>query len=217
MNIDSISTILIDFDGVLCSLNHDLALKRMEPYASGLLKPPNDILRDFFYKNPLHFEIDTGSMSYKEMLFEIAQPLWKSDSGSWLELWDEIWDSYAPNIEVISIAERLSEQGKKVAIVSDNHSRFSNWMKNQPDLQRWSQLIYSSAECGHTKASGELFSYVVADLDVNTKDCWFIDDSFTNVKTARSLGFHGIHYPSQINELHTILNIEINKAVNDYQ
>lgn len=62
-------------------------------------------------------------------------------------------------------------------------------INDQYDLSQFTK-IYLSFEIGMRKPDGEIYEYVLKDLDVNPKDILFIDDNTDNILTAQECGWN---------------------------
>jgi FMN phosphatase YigB (HAD superfamily) len=178
-----------DFDGVLGRLNRGKALDVLAGERSMLKISPASVLDKFFFSNPLFIEIDSGTMSYKEMLCEIAPLAWKGDNSSWYALWDEIWSCYEFDTELSQIFEELKKTEQHFRVVSDNHRDFKNWMKDIPEISHLVDNTIISANVGFTKPNRDFFEVAAGPNRLDCLDVLYVDDSKENVLCAERMGF----------------------------
>lgn len=97
-----------------------------------------------------------------------------------------------PIQSAITVLEKLwKQQSYQLAFIT-NTNEWQTKKENQiADFSQYSNIIIRSNEEGLTKQDPEIF--IRAIKRIGNKNILFIDDSETNIKTARSLGIESLH------------------------
>lgn len=109
--------------------------------------------------------------------------------------------------EILELARDVKLAGKKIAIVTDNMQVFSQITVPHNKLDSLFEVIINSADHGCLKKdlNGELFDVALAALKTESKNCFLIDDSATNIEKFRKKGGQG-HCFQDIDDLRLYLN-----------
>lgn len=99
----------------------------------------------------------------------------------------------------------------RVCIISDTYYSKEDFEKffNKLGLDDFTLPKYLSCECRYNKASGNLFKYVLKELDITQENWLHIGDNrFSDVEMAKSIGGNSLWFKSQysITQLRTIWN-----------
>lgn len=142
------------------------------------------------------------SKSFEVTLKEIWKRLEKdtgipANKGMQLEQELELQFCYA-NPFMLKIFRKLLEQGKTIVIVSDMYlpADFLQRLLEEKGFSGFKKL-YVSCELDKNKGSGELFSYVKKDLQLDDKAIIHVgDNEHSDVKRAKQQGFASCYYPN---------------------
>jgi putative hydrolase of the HAD superfamily len=106
----------------------------------------------------------------------------------------DMWDSLeAPLLEWV---QTLQANGYKTALLSNSHPRFVlHLRKNRPWLRLFDVCVFSS-EVHLIKPDPAIFRYALEKLGIDPSAVLFIDDRFSNVSVARTLGMESIKFTS---------------------
>ena len=66
--------------------------------------------------------------------------------------------------------------------------------------------IYISSEINLVKPDLDFYKYILEDLNINSKEMLFLDDSLENIEGAKKLGIHTIKVDRDTDILHEIFN-----------
>ncbi len=111
-----------------------------------------------------------------------------------------ILQPHSENVELFNYAKSL---GKKVIIISDMYinSKKLTEILNKNGIDGWEKM-YVSCEINKSKASGDLFDYVLEDLKINPETVLHIGDNMhSDCKMAESRGIHSFNTPKIIDRL----------------
>jgi putative hydrolase of the HAD superfamily len=112
----------------------------------------------------------------------------------------DMWDTLEqPLLEWV---QTLQANGYKTALLSNSHPRFvAHLRKNRPWLRLFDVCVFSS-EVHLIKPDPAIFRYTLDKLGIDPSAVLFIDDRFSNVSVARSLGMEAIRFstPAQLNK-----------------
>ncbi len=189
-----ITCLLLDFDGVLARLARAEAENELERHAEFLLVRPAELLDRLFYANPHTQAIDSGAMSYSQMLTCEAVRFWSGSFNGWHVLWERIWGFYQPNFELLNSLDTWQARVGPSLVVTDNHIDFRNWLGRHPTLIKCAERLLCSAEIGVTKPHEKFFEAAKNLTNVAFCDSLFIDDDNRNVEFARRLGLNTCLY-----------------------
>lgn len=108
----------------------------------------------------------------------------------------DMWDTLEqPLMEWV---QTLQSNGFKTALLSNSDLRFiAHLRKNRPWL-RFFDLCVFSAEVRLIKPDPAIFRYTLDKLGIDPSAVLFIDDRFSNVSVARSLGIESIKFASLV-------------------
>jgi putative hydrolase of the HAD superfamily len=109
----------------------------------------------------------------------------------------EMWDTLEqPLLEWV---QTLQSNGLKTALLSNSDLRFvAHLRKNRPWLRFFDVCVFS-AEVRLIKPDPAIFRYTLDKLVLEPSAVLFIDDRFSNVSVARSLGIESIKFTSLVN------------------
>lgn len=100
------------------------------------------------------------------------------------------------NKEIFEVFEYAKQQGKKVIVISDMYLN-KNILENILNLKGYKDYckLYLSNEIKKTKATGNLYKYVIEDLGVEGKDIFHIGDNYqSDIEKAKENGIETYYY-----------------------
>lgn len=206
-HLNMLKAILCDFDGVLYRLNKDCALTLLMDVKHKLRIPAHLMLERYFFSNPYFREIDTGTLSYAEMLGLIQESCWSGSTADWLEIWEGIWACYEPSVALLAILEAFLESGFPVVIITDNHKDFRSWLLRNTSLASFEQHLICSAELGICKPEPRIFALALAMAKSKPEYTCYIDDNVKNVNAANKLNIVGLHFTNETSTIKRIMNL----------
>lgn len=92
--------------------------------------------------------------------------------------------------------KRLSEQGHKTAILTNNVREWRAWREVIP--VDWFDVVVDSCEVGLRKPDPAIWNLTLDSLGVEAQRAIFLDDHPSNVEAAEKLGIAGITVSSDI-------------------
>lgn len=144
---------------------------------------------------------------FPELTYEqITQPWFRADRGEIdvLDVWGVLGfegDLEAIDREYLDTLE-LSEgfhafAGKmrpqyKMAILSDDNIRWSRYLRQKFDIDRYFDAVCISGETGITKPDERAFKIALERLGCRAQECVFIDDRPRNLSAAQALGIRAV-------------------------
>ena len=133
---------------------------------------------------------------------EIYEPWFRANVGEIpsLEVWksigfqgdlETIEKDYLDTIELsdgfIDFVEKI--RGKyKLAIISNDSSRWSKYLREKFDINRHFDVISISGDLKIQKPDERIFLLTIEKLGVNAEDCIYIDDREGNLEAAKKVG-----------------------------
>ncbi len=183
--------VIFDMDDVLC--HYDLG-RRLRALSRLSGKTPRDIRAAIWDSG---FEEDADSGGYPnadEYLAEFGARMGHSISqAEWIAARR---NSMVPFEDVLNLAKRIGEVSR-IAIYTNNGPIVKNALDELfPQAAAIFSERYCSYEFGTKKPDPESFRRLMARLDIDPGDAWFIDDKRSNVQGARIAGLRGHHFRS---------------------
>jgi len=94
---------------------------------------------------------------------------------------------------VITIMQKLREQGHRVVVLSNtNRLHTTFWPDQYPEIRAAADQIYLSQEMGMRKPEARIYQQVLALEGFNAADAVFFDDNADNIEGANQLGITSI-------------------------
>lgn len=141
---------------------------------------------------------------------EIYTPWLKADIGEMtsLEVWaalgfqgdlEKIEKQYLDTIQLndgfLEFIKAIKQQ-YKLAIISNDSSRWSRYLREKFQLNQYFDAISISGDLKVQKPDARIFALTVEKLGVRPEDCFYIDDREGNLNTAQKLGMTAILFNS---------------------
>ena len=137
---------------------------------------------------------------------EIYTPWFKADIGELtsLEVWkaigfqgdlEKLEKEYLDSIELmdgfIDFIEKVKNK-YKLAIISNDSSRWSNYLREKFDLNKYFDVISISGDLKIQKPDERIFLHTIEKLGLKPEDCIYIDDREGNLEAAKKVGMNPI-------------------------
>lgn len=137
---------------------------------------------------------------------EIYTPWFKADVGELtsLEVWEQlgfqgdlekIEKEYLDTIELKDgLLDFLSSvsQHYKMAIISNDSSRWSKYLRDKFDLNKYFDVISISGDLKIQKPDERIFRLTIEQLGCRAEDCYYVDDREGNLEAARKAGMKAV-------------------------
>lgn len=185
---------LVDFHGVTANINRMAAEAMLTKSANQLRVTPSVLLNQLFFSNPHSDDVDSGRLSYKEMLASVKNNHWKGSLETWLSLWEGIWTFYRPNKSVMRLIRRCAKEHVDVLVVTDNHTQFRSWLSATPQFSSLACRLLCSGEIGVTKRHCGFFERAAQIVNKPLDQCVYLDDDPENISRAGLLGICAHHF-----------------------
>ncbi len=189
-----IRAVILDYDLVLCRPPREEHVERMATAFR--------VDRPTFWRL---YEQNRGPLDKGELT---PAAYWKSlarDAGSKVDAFTierlqdvdiDMWDTVEERL--LEWVQSLQTNGYKTALLANSHPRFvAHLRKNRPWLRLFDVCVFSS-EVHLIKPDPAIFRYTLEKLGVEPSGVLFIDDRFSNVSVARTLGIEAIKFSSLV-------------------
>ena len=104
---------------------------------------------------------------------------------------EKIEEEYLDTIELsdgfIDFIEKFQNK-YKLAIISNDSSRWSKYLREKFDLKKYFDVISISGDLKIQKPDERIFFLTIEKLGVNAEDCIYIDDREGNLEAAKKVG-----------------------------
>ena len=142
---------------------------------------------------------------------EIYEPWFRANVGeiSSLEVWkaigfqgdlERIEKEYLDTIELADDFMEFVEKAKtqyKLAILSNDSSRWSRYLREKFNINRYFDVISVSGDLKIKKPDERIFSLTLEKLGVSAEECIYVDDRRRNLGAANKVGMHPILFNSR--------------------
>ena len=111
---------------------------------------------------------------------------------AWYQRWEEmLGGSIDESVQVLS---DLKEKGVLLYILSNWSAETYPMAEERYDFLSWFDGKIISGEVGIVKPDPEIYKLLIYNYNLNPQHTIFIDDKEENIKAAKLLGIHGIHF-----------------------
>lgn len=142
---------------------------------------------------------------------EIYTPWFKADVGELtsLEVWEaigyqgdlekiekEYLDTLELNDGFLDFITTIRKQ-YKLAIISNDSSRWSKYLREKFDINRFFDVISISGDLKIQKPDERIFQLTIEQLGLKADDCFYVDDREGNLKAASKVGMKSVLFNSR--------------------
>ena len=113
---------------------------------------------------------------------------------------DDRWVEMIGNVITgsVELLERLKAEGREIyAITNFPQEKFHIAREHWPFLNLFDGVIISGEE-GEVKPEPKIYQILLERFELRAEDCFYIDDSLVNVKSAENLGMKGHHFTKPV-------------------
>lgn len=199
--------IIFDFGGVLVHWNPDLVYK---PY----FEHDEKTMQRFYDETNIFLanrEMDRGR-PFDEVLAELAviHPHYQKPISCWKEKWREMIGGVVDGS--VKILQILHRQGYPLYGLTNWSEETFSLVRTQYDFFNCFRDIVVSGKVKEIKPEPAIYKILLTRNQLRPEECLFIDDSPSNVETAKNLGMKGIIFknPKQLTKELKKLSIIIN-------
>jgi len=142
---------------------------------------------------------------------EIYKPWFKADAGELtsLEMWEAI--GFKSDIEKIekeflntqelnegfSAFASAASKSYRMAIISNDLSRWSKYLRKKFDIDKYFEVISISGDLKLQKPDERIFKLTIEKLGCRAEDCLYVDDREGNLKAASIIGMNAVLFNSR--------------------
>jgi len=180
----------LDYDLVLCRSPQKEHIDKM---ATAFGVDPNTFWRLYDQnRGPL----DKGEVTPAAYWKSVARDAGKKVDAFTIERLEDLdvdmWDT--PEERLLEWAQTLQANGYKTALLANSHPRLvAHLRRNRPWLRVFDVCVFSS-EVRLIKPDPAIFRHTLEKLGVDAPGVLFIDDRFSNITVARTLGIEAIRF-----------------------
>ena len=189
--------IFFDFDGVLTT-DKTGSLTTLR-YLSGQTGISHGRLSSAFKK--FNGDLNLGKVTHEGIWPELCHSLGTAID---LSLLPRAFASTPINVGMFELALRLKAT-YSVGIITDNKKDRIDHLKIHLALPELFDPILVSAEVGCRKSEVGIFHRALSCLQVDAKDCVFVDNDEGNLRVAQSLGINGVYFNDEANDIEALV------------
>ncbi len=183
-----LKVIIFDVGGVLYKKTYYGYYRQSFNHFSKQLKISKEAVRKAFLASD--YRAMTGRENAEEFIKQVSKFLGKE-----LVLADfmNLLNNRTKNMDqrMLRLAKKL-KANYKVIVISDDMKDASMPMRRK--LKPYFDKLYFSCDLGVRKPDKKIFKTVINKLHTKPDECFFIDDKPENVKSAKNLGMHAVHF-----------------------
>ncbi|MCO6430458.1 MAG: HAD family phosphatase [Deltaproteobacteria bacterium] len=201
-DLGNIKNIIFDLGGVILNIDHTLTEKCFAKFGiKNLFAHYKTLTEDNYFD---HFEC--GRISADEFAAKLC-----ADFGAEIEreLFVSAWNALLQDLPVerVRALESVKERYRTFLLSNTNEihiDSFHSYMQTSfgyPDLSHLFEKVYYSCRIGARKPDQEIFRIVLSDAGMNAHETLFLDDSGSNVASARAVGLHAVQIAGEVDLL----------------
>ena len=183
-----ISTIFFDLFGVLLGIDQSVVVQ----YLSKLTNTPYLKTREITLGEP-YMRLERGEIKFKEYIEHITALLPNGDRINAERLRDIWMNSQVGEMPVVSLLDDLKKKYEVWVISNTTEAHIKSLQSQFVFLNSFNGII-TSERAGTHKPHPNIFQFALEEANTDVTSSLFIDDSFSNVKSAENLGFVSHHY-----------------------
>lgn len=176
LEVDNMKAIILDMYGVIVKQTGD----DFVPYVQQTFpdKTPEEIYTPWF-------KADRGELSSLDVWAQIGF------KGDLEKIEKEYLDTIELNDGFIDFIETASKK-YKLAIISNDSSRWSKYIREKFDINKYFDVISISGDLKIEKPDKRIFQLTIDKLGVNAEDCLYVDDREGNLEAAEKTGMNTV-------------------------
>ena len=196
---NQITTIFFDLFGVLLGIDQSVVVQ----YLSKLTDTPFLITREITMGEPF-MRLERGEIKFKEYVDAIRVMLPNGNRIDGDDLRDIWMNSKIGEMPAVSLLDELLNN-YKVWVISNTTESHIKSLKSQFTFLEKINGIVTSERAGAHKPHPNIFQFALEEANTDVTSSLFIDDSFSNVESAKNLGFM-VHHYTDYQKLEDFLN-----------
>ena len=199
-----VNTVIFDLGGVLIDWNPEYLYKKIFTHEKDMRFFLDNVCTKEWNENQ-----DAGYLLEQATNDLIKKhPQYRDEINAYYTRWKEMFGDY--NAHSVSILEQLYLQKKYrlLALTNWSSETFYPAKDSYPFLNYFEGIVVSGDE-RIKKPDYKFYQILLNRYDVDAKKSVFIDDALENIKAAKELGFHTIHFVSASQMETELKNIEV--------
>lgn len=179
--------VIFDLGGVVVDWNPE---RLMREYPGDPEMPVALFARGFFQK--YWSEYDRGVVDQTELVRQMSGFTGRHYAECW-DFVEYVKHSLKDIPDTKRLIKELSEQGYRLFCLSNMSMEYYDYLKDRDVFRYFDGQVISALE--HViKPEPEIYEVLMREYGVMPEESLFIDDLELNVKAARNLGFHTVHF-----------------------
>ena len=183
-----INTVFFDLFGVLLGIDQSVVVQ----YLSQLTNTPYLKTREITMGEP-YMRLERGETKFQEYVEDIRALLLNGDRIDADRLRDIWMNSRVGELPAVSLLDKLQKIYTVWVISNTTEAHIKSLQSQFVFLNSFSGII-TSERAGVHKPHPNIFKFALKEANTDAISSLFIDDSYSNVESAESLGFISHHY-----------------------
>jgi putative hydrolase of the HAD superfamily len=183
-----IKVLVLDFDGVV-----RLSDEKKDAELASSIGFEYDELMEVLWQNDSGRALLRGKSTRKEWWEAIQSIEARLQNVEQSFIWNDLFGNSWINTELVNYVKSVSKKISASIFTNCDNEEKSLILEQLGDDHPFTNII-TSADIGFTKPDSSAFLRMLTIVDAVPKECLFIDDSSSNIITARELGIEGAVY-----------------------
>lgn len=199
----SIKNIVFDMGGVLIDFDPKRALS-----CHFQSKDEQKLVSEAVFKSAEWLQMDKGTMSVDDSLQKMCSRLPSNLHSEVRKMVLEHEKEMPPIKEMEPIVKALKNKGYKIYLLSNVPAWFYEFKKSVPAFKYFDGMVISS-DYHELKPGKELYNILFDKYSLIPNECFFIDDTISNIQAAKDLGMETFLFDTKdFSSLKETLNIK---------
>ena len=117
---------------------------------------------------------------------------WPGTAQAFVDFWME--SDNQPNWQVLDHVQELRDGGANCYLASNQEQVRAEYIRNSMGFESMFDRLFFSCDLGHAKPDRQFFDLIAAEINIETRNIHFWDDSDSYVRAARSAGWNARVY-----------------------
>lgn len=186
--------VILDCMGVLLNWDKTLTITINNPITQEI----RNISLEQLSHEPVILMAQQGLMNEAEALKQVCN-YYRIDKNEFSYKFKILLESVHVNDDIMNYCTTLVHKKTKLLCLSNmTHETFAILKSSFKQMFQLFDGIGISAEVKQLKPNPDFYNYFIKMYDIKPNESLIIDDTYENIKTAKSMGFESIHYDSKL-------------------
>ncbi len=199
----NIKAIFFDLGNVLVSFSHQKMLERL----ANLSKLPEKQIEKLFLLTGIGKDYENGSLTTRQVfeLFSKKSP----EKLHYPQFVQAACEIFSPITQTVELLPKLKQKGLKLFLLSNTSKIHFQFIKENYSFLHYLDGTILSFEEGVSKPNRAIYQKALERANLESFECYFVDDQEDNIFAAKSVGLHCHHFTSPDSFISELKNINL--------